>query len=203
MSNSRKYLPALALAAVTAFIAPAPAATLIGDTITMQYFYPTISDEYFGGGFPLTVTGAEGTSDLVKDSFPGGPFFSVDIEAQSIIVTFLQNTWFTGTIFDGIVLSSIDSAIETVSQSSGPAGIVSKIGNMVSFNFVGHIYGTGQRVVADVGFAAPSAPAAPTVEQAATPAEVPLPPALPLFASVIAGLAVLPTKNRLARKRAR
>lgn len=199
MSKSRKYLPAMAIAAVVGLVVPSPAATLIGDTITMQYFYPTIDDEYLGGGFPLTVTGAAGTSDLVKDSFPGGPYFSVDIEAQSVIVTFLQNTWFTGTIFDGIVLSGIDSAIDTVAQSSGPAGIVTKIGNMISFNFVGHVYGTGQTVVADVGFAAPPAATAPVPETA----EVPLPPALPLFASVLAGLAILPTKNRLARRQSR
>lgn len=193
MAISRKHLPVMALAALTTFVAPAAAATLIGDTITMQYFYPTISDEYLGGGFPLSVTGAAGTSDLVKDSFPGGPFFSVDIEAQSIIVTFLQNTWFTGTIFDGIILSGIDSVIDSVAQSSGPSGIVSKIGNTVSFNFVGHVYGTGQTVIADLGFATPApAPVAET-------AEVPLPPALPLFGTVLAGLAFLPTRRRTTR----
>ena len=104
----------LAAAALLSFLGtgPASSATLIGDTVTVDYLSPDTSTLAGCCGFPVNITGAVGTGERVVDSFPSGPYFGIDLETDSIIVDFTQNTLFSPpSAFDGIRISNIDDLI--------------------------------------------------------------------------------------------
>ena len=141
--------------------APANAMSLIGDDVTIRYLETAAMVEYVGSGFPVTVTGAAGTSDVVTDHFLASPFFSVDLEEESITVTFLRNTTFTAAGFDGLGFFGIDAPIASFVETSPFSNIVSQSGNTLYFNFnsVGtNSYRPGDTVVATLEFQVPAVP---------------------------------------------
>ncbi len=155
-------LAALAVALVVkASVAGASTVNMTGDTVTIKYLNPDATTELTGYGFPVDVTVAPGPSDVVADAFPGGPYFTVNMEPTSIVVTFLQNTVFgPPSPFDGIGIFGISHMITGVTQTGGFPGIVSLIGNTVLFNFAGsNVYAAGSTVTADVSLAPVPLPA--------------------------------------------
>lgn len=167
-------LAALAAALVVqAPVAGASTVTMTGDTVTIRYLNPNSTTELTGNGFPVNVTVTPGLSDVVADAFPGGSFFTVNMEPTSIVVTFLQNTAFgPPSPFDGIGIFGINQTITGVTQTGGFPGIVSLIGNSVLFNFAGsNVYAAGSTVTADIALA-----------------PVPLPAGFLLLGGVLAGL---------------
>ncbi len=146
---------------VQAPVAGASTVTMTGDAVTIKYLNPDAMTELTGYGFPVNVTVAPGQSDVVADAFPGGPYFTVNMEPTSIVVTFLQNTVFgPPSPFDGIGIFGINHMITGVTQAGGFPGIVSLVGNTVLFNFAGsNVYAAGSTVTADISLAPVPLPA--------------------------------------------
>jgi hypothetical protein len=181
----RKFVASVALA--TAFVVggllgavPAKAATMIGNSVTIDYLDATLNP--IGCcGFPQTVTVVAGPGDLVTDAFPGGPYFSVNMEATTINWASLQDNWhFTPpAAFDGLKVSGITDTIYGVSVA-GTGGVttmpvVTFDAHDVWINFQGlGTYNTGDTVTATLDFTA-----------------TPLPAALPLFAGGLGALGLL------------
>lgn len=185
--ETKRWVAAALLTATIAGTGAGPAAaatvTMTGDNVTIRYLSPTATTELTGYGFPASVTVAPGTSDLVQDAFPGGPYFTVNTEPTSIVVTFLQNTVFGPPApFDGIGIYGITQQIYGLTQTAAFSGIVSQVGQAILFNFAGtHVYAAGSTVTANLTL---------------TPAPVPLP------AGIVALLAALAGLGLAARRRA-
>jgi hypothetical protein len=186
-----RYLT-LALLAVTVFSArPASAITMLGDTVTINYLFPTQSSPYTGFyGLPATVTVANGNSDLVtaksSRSRNATQYFSVNMQQSSIVVTFLQSLVFTPATFNGLSISGITQTITSATQVGQVPGVVSLVNNTVMFNFAGQTFRAGSTITANLLFSL-----------APLPAPIPLPAGLPLLGS---GLGLLVWAGRRRRK---
>ena len=181
--GAKRWAAAALVAATMAGTAGASTVTMTGDNVTIKYLNPDASTELTGYGFPVNVTVAPGPSDVVQDAFPGGPYFTVNMEPTSIIVKFLQNTVFGPPApFDGIGVYGITQHIYGLSQTAAFSGIVLQVGQTILFNFAGsHTYAAGSTVTANMTLA---------------PAPVPLP------AGIVALLAALGGLGLVARRRA-
>ena len=139
---------ALAISALILSAGSANAATtLIGDTLTVQYIED--GTEIVGFGFATTITGATGPSDIIVDAFPGGPFWSMDIEGNEITVRFLRGGRFSGVSFDGPRLSDFDFLIGNVAFAGTVGGGLFDA-TSVSFNFAGTNFVAGDFLTATV-----------------------------------------------------
>lgn len=181
--ETKRWAAAVLAAAMMAGSAGASTITMTGDTVTIKYLNPDASTELTGYGFPVNVTVTQGPSDIVQDAFPGGPYFTVNMEPTSIVVKFLQNTIFGPPApFDGIGIYGITQQIYGLTQTAAFSGIVAQVGQTVLFNFAGsHVYPAGSTVTANLTL---------------TPAPVPLP------AGIVALLAALAGLGLVARRRA-
>ncbi|MBI1216958.1 MAG: hypothetical protein GC186_00295 [Rhodobacteraceae bacterium] len=181
--NTKHWAAAALMAVTLAGSAGAATVTMTGDNVTIKYLNPDAATELTGYGFPVNVTVAPGTSDVVQDAFPGGPYFTVNMEPTSIVVTFLQNTVFgPPSPFDGIGITGITQHIYGLTQTATFSGIVSQVGQTILFNFAGsNVYAAGSTVTANLTL---------------TPAPVPLPAGIMALLAALAGLGLV------ARRRA-
>lgn len=178
----------LALAAVSAV--PAQAATLLGDVVTIGYLFPTISTAYSGfSTLPATVTVADGSSDRVTVRSGPTRYFTVNIDANSITLTFLDSYSFTNASFNGIVISGIDEALAGISQTGAPLGSVTAGSHSIYFNLAGQSFRHRDTIVAT-----------PVFEPA--PSVVPLPGAMPLAAGAFALVGMFGRRRRRGAGRA-
>jgi hypothetical protein len=164
-------------------VGQASAATLIGDTVTVQYLFPDTGTPAGCCGFPVDITGAVGTAERVVDSFPGGPYFGVDLETDSIKVDFIQATVFTppSATFDGLWISNIDNLIIGVIVAGIDASRVTFGSNEIFINFQNLFFTRGATVTVSLQSA------------------VPLPAALPLL---MGGLGLMGWMARRTRRNA-
>ena len=109
-----RALPLLCSLAVASVCTTAHA-TLIGDTITMQHFFPTYGTPL--GSILMTVVSA-GTGDV----FTQGSNYTANPEATGIQVRFLRIAAFTSTPFNGLVVTEIDDTIFGVTVSTNLVG---------------------------------------------------------------------------------
>lgn len=189
MRRLRSFVGMVFAAAVMVIFAGAgqvSAATLIGDTVTVEYVFPDTVTPAGCCGFPVNITGAVGTSERVVDSFPSGPFFGVDLETNSVIVDFIQSTLFTppSATFDGLWISNIDDLIIGVIVAGIDASRVTFGDNEIFINFQNLSFAQGATVTVSLESAA-----------------VPLPAALPLLAGglgFMGWMARRKTRNALA-----
>lgn len=153
---------------------------MLGDSVTFNYLYPNTSTVYTGFyGLPSTKTVVNGTSDQVSVyAFGFGNLFTINVDANSIVVKFLQGLTFNPATFSGISITGITQTISSVSQTGGQAGVVSVSGNNVLFNFSGLSFNRNTTITATPLFAQISPP----------PGVVPLPATLPMLG---AGLLLL------------
>ncbi len=178
-----KKIGAVLLFALTLSAHPAMAATLIGDQVTINYLYPNANTQYYAlSGLPATVTVKAGTSDQVTARQYLTPLFTVNVEAASVVVTFLRNLTFNSAAFSGVGIFGINANVASVS-STGATGIASLSNNNVLINLAGRSFRTGASVTA--------------VLQFANTTGVPLPATFPLLGAALGGLALF----RRGRKR--
>ncbi len=81
--------------------------TLVGDTVTIQHFFPTINNLYNPLG-DTTVT--EGDDDTARYSFLWFDVYTVNVEAQQILIDFSTiAVWASGdATFNGLVVGDLD-----------------------------------------------------------------------------------------------
>ncbi len=85
-------------------------ATLIGDTVNANHFYP---DDQSGGTHPATIVVQAGTADLISNL---NSAYTVNIEASEILVSF-QSAWPAGFYssfgtadFNGLIISGLNDS---------------------------------------------------------------------------------------------
>lgn len=110
----------IALIGAAAFLAPAAgqAASLLGDTISLNRIIPSLSFDHCAsnvGGSPCTTSVAAGLSDVV--SLSGGNNLSINPEADSIVLIFGPDGG------DGGEISDREIVISDLSFGSGITGI--------------------------------------------------------------------------------
>lgn len=89
-------------------------ATLIGDTISINYWYPVFGT---GSNFANPVVSA-GIGDIAYF----GTYFSINPEASSILVDFTKTDTWNPVTFSGLYISGIDDVIVSATYSSNMAG---------------------------------------------------------------------------------
>lgn len=132
--NRIKTTLAAAFVAVAALsTGPARAATMLGDVVTVDYIYPTITQVYTGfNGLPATFTVVDGTSDAITARFLGQNIFRLNIDSSSISLTFLSSVHFTNSSFNGIRISGVTQGLNGISYA-GP-GSFSFANNAIYIN---------------------------------------------------------------------
>jgi hypothetical protein len=160
--------------AILGTMASAPAkAGFIGETVSVDYHWPTLGSVYLSSGNAVVGAGVEFSS---IGSF--GP--AADIADESFTITY-SNTWHLsgGAAFDGLVLTAMTADIIGVSIDSN------------TFGFVPTLTFDGQHVyVNQAGAAFLPAGASLTVNVEFAAAEIPEPAALTIIGLGIAGLAI-------------
>jgi len=129
-------------------------ATLIGDLVTAQHYFPDISSSY--GSMDQAIV-AEGTSDLMYPH--GGIWYNVNVEADSIYVDYVGNATWTTASFNGLVVGSLDdssgNALQGVSITTNLAWDASRLtfsDDTVSFNWNGLSFTSNSYFLAELDF---------------------------------------------------
>jgi hypothetical protein len=175
---------ALAIGAIAACsMAPANAATLTGNVISGSYYYPDTSTEYGSYVYvPNPFTVGVGVESVLTTA--GFAATSVDFDASSLTLTALTAVGYGVAAFNGPVFT-VDSGnpFGAILSVTSTTGLVSAFlsGGALYVNWQGQIFNPGYQVV--VNFDNPA-----TV--------VPVPAALPLFATGLAGLGWLARRRR-------
>jgi hypothetical protein len=163
-------------------IAPAKAATLLGNTISGSYHFPDQATVY-GGSFSYTpnpfIVGAGPESVLDVE----GVDISVDFGASSLVLTFVTEVQFNASAFNGPVFN-----VDSGNPFDPVSGVVASGGQSVTaFLSGGDLFVNWQDANFLVGETV-------TISFADTP--VPLPAALPLFVTGLAGLGLLARRRK-------
>jgi PEP-CTERM motif len=120
----KSFIRVAALLAAAAFNANAVAADLIGDTLSFLRAYPNLETRYGQAISDSTV--APGMADQVTWRFAanGPALLAINPEADRIHFNFPVRfvTEGSATIFDGVVISGFDRAIQSVSLLDNTAG---------------------------------------------------------------------------------
>lgn len=185
MFDRIKSIAAAALLAWAGIAGTAPAATLAGDVVTVNYYLPTIGTS--NGAYsvlPPTVKVAAGISDLVTVSKGKNALFTVNVDPTSIVLTFLHNVTFGNSTFNGIQVSGITQSLTGVTATGGGTASLGK--SAVLINLAGLSFRTGATVTATPIFLAMSPP----------PGVVPLPGTLSMFAAGLVALLLLRARKR-------
>jgi hypothetical protein len=175
----------IALIGAAAFLAPAAgqAASLLGDTISLNRIIPSISFDHCAsnvGGSPCTTSVVAGLSDVV--SLSGGNNLSINPEADSIVFIFGPDGGDGGEILDREIV------ISDLSFGSGITGIT------FSTDFPGFSPGMLSFTSSSVSFfpfGLPSYSGGQTLVVNLLTSSVPVPAAAPLLAGalIVMGLA--------------
>ncbi len=99
------------------FLSDKAHAFLIGDTITLEHDWPTLADV----NLSATRIVVAGTGDLwtfVEE----GDIYSVNPEDNAILVNFLLDGGWTASVFNGLVVSGIDTPINSISIDTNMQG---------------------------------------------------------------------------------
>lgn len=101
----KKHFIGLAAALLFLSMVGTANATLIGDTVTAQHYFPDISSPL--SNLAQTIVAA-GTSDLMYPH--SGTWYNVNVEADSIYVDFVGSATWTTTSFNGLVVDSLNDS---------------------------------------------------------------------------------------------
>jgi hypothetical protein len=152
-----KRLLSLATAVLGVFLwaaVPANASTLIGDSLTVTYYFPDTSTIFTAdGGFPQTFAAGSGS---VTDSFLGGPFFTVSAGASDIVISMLQGQQYPdggSPVFDGIGVSGIVPTIIGATAGGIDPSRITFDGHDVFFNFANLTFNGGDQPTVTLEFA--------------------------------------------------
>lgn len=149
----RTFRPAVAaLLAAAAFTGTANAASLIGDSITSAYYFPTASTVY--GNFtvspsPTFTVGAGTEASALVDGFINQTF---DFDANSLTVTLLSNVTWTSAVFNGWQFVNNSNVFDAISSVTGiDPSRVSVSGNTLSVNWESLAFTPESQIVINFG----------------------------------------------------
>jgi hypothetical protein len=160
----------LALGLLLLFAAQAPsyAVGLLGSDVNVSAYYPDLSTLYYDAGDRTVDGNVEYPLGTIS-----GYFQSIDLSDTQIEVGFGTPVVFTGTSFNGFVITDLSGVFLSASYASGVMpDSISFVGNQLFLNY--------RNIFADL----PNTIINVTTGAAA----VPLPASLPLFAGGLAGL---------------
>lgn len=147
-------------------------ASLLGDTVEVQYLYPDQGSVYFDSG-----TQVVGPSGALYTNLAGGGYFTLNVGPSNInAFAFQFSSYWTPTSFNGFSVTDLSNPLPnfTVDGATNMAGLtnanLSVSGNTLFVNWQGLPFDSGTNVQLDVS-------------------AVPLPAALPLFGIAVAGIA--------------
>ncbi len=149
---------ALTVAIVAAGFASPARASLIGDSFTATYNFPTAGDIYEFGVTGI-ATGTNPFAQLETDSGP--PYVNVNITASQVTLTFNGTGSWTSTSFNGVELTDNSNPFSSVSlnPSTTMAGFVASdvsfSGSTLYVNWQGLDFDPSMSVVLDVTTNAP------------------------------------------------
>ncbi len=136
-----RFLAGLVAGVLMLGVTGAANATLIGDAVTAQHYFPSLSDPYQG---MATATVVEGTSDTMAVVPSGIHYYDVNVDANTLLVQFVYGAarWSSAS-FNGLVVGSLNdstgNALQGVSVSTNlqgwDAGRVSFSEDTALFNF--------------------------------------------------------------------
>jgi hypothetical protein len=171
----KQILKILSAALLFLFAAQTPsyADTLLGSTVNVSAYYPDLSSLYTDAGNQVVGAGVEYPAGSIS-----GYAESIDLSDTQIEVGIPVAVSFTPVTFNGFVITDLSGVFLSASYVSGvlPASI-SIAGNQLFLNYQGVSTSAAGNTIIDVT----------TNGVAATP----LPAALPLFATGLAGLGLL------------
>ena len=97
----------------------AHAGIILGDSVDVAIHAPTFGEVCFLCGGVTQVNVVEGDSDAIEPYLPGGNWFTVDVNSESISITFNRDLRWQSASFIGLVISDINFMEGAVSGIPG------------------------------------------------------------------------------------
>lgn len=155
----------LASCALTAH--SAQAGIILGDSVDVAMHAPTLGEVCFLCGGVTQVSVADDASDAIEPYLPGGGWFQVDINSNSIAISFERDLAWQSGGFVGLVISGIDwlegrsRALPGVQLDTALLSLdqvadrLSHTDSSVTFNWQGLVIPAGTRFEISLAAAAP------------------------------------------------
>lgn len=127
INNAKQFLAIVALGLMAA--TQPSHATLVGDTVTINHVFPDANTTYTG----YTVYTNHLVTDDATDTVTLGNNYKVNVQAESVLVNFINAATWAGTSFNGLSVSDLDWTGSTITGFTVDTNLVGWTDSRLSY----------------------------------------------------------------------